>query len=384
MIAQTPILKNLVLVGGGHSHVAVLKRFGMKPLPGVRVTLISRGVDTPYSGMLPGVVAGHYSHDEAHIDLEILARFANARAIFEEATGLDLASRRVHVSGRPSISYDLLSIDIGSTPSVKVPGSLAHAVPVKPIDRFLSHWDAMRERLRAATTRTRVAVVGGGAGGVELILAVEYRMRTLFEERGTPAEFEYHLLTSTDAVLPTHNRAVRRMFLQTLRERGIVVHTGSPVVEVMPRRLRTADGAIHEADEILWTTEATAAPWLADSGLAVDESGFVQVTSTLQSVSHPDVFAAGDVASMVESPRPKSGVFAVRQGPPLARNLRRALLGQSLGQYHPQRRFLSLITTGDKHAIASRGSLALRGKWVWQWKDWIDRRFMRQYTICPR
>ena len=191
VIAQTPIVKDLVLIGGGHSHIAVLKRFGMTPLPGVRLTLISRGVDTPYSGMLPGVVAGHYLHEEAHIDLEVLARSANALAIFEEATGLDLDDRRVQLRGRPSISYDLLSIDIGSTPSVKVPGSLAHAVPVKPIDRFLSHWDAMRERLRAATTRTRVAVVGGGAGGVELILAVEYRMRTLFEQEGrTPPAFD--------------------------------------------------------------------------------------------------------------------------------------------------------------------------------------------------
>lgn len=373
-----------MLVGGGHSHVEVLKRFGTTPLPGVRLTLISRGADTPYSGMLPGVVAGHYSRDEAHIDLEALARFAGARAIFEEATGLDLESRRVHVRGRPSISYDLVSLDIGSTPSVKIPGSLAHAVPVKPIDRFLSHWDAMRERLHSASARTRIAVVGGGAGGVELILAVQYRMRRLFEREGrTLPAFEYHLFTSSDTILPTHNRAVRKMFLQTLRERGIVVHAGYAVVEVMPRRLRMADGAMHEAEEILWTTEAAAAPWLADSGLAVDESGFVQVTTTLQSVSHPDVFAAGDVASMSESPRPKSGVFAVRQGPPLARNLRRALLGQPLGPYRPQRHFLALITTGDTLAIASRGSLALRGRWVWRWKDWIDRRFMRRYSGLP-
>src|SRR5688572_29129444 len=171
----------------------------MAPVPGVRVTLISRDVDTPYSGMLPGVVAGHYSRDEAHIDLQILSRFAGARAIFDEAIGLDLGNRHVRFHTRPPVSYDVLSINIGTTPSAAVPGSIAHAVAVKPIDRFLAHWDAMRDRLRAATTRTRVAVVGGGAGGVELMLSVERCLRVLLErERRSPTYLEYHLFTDTD------------------------------------------------------------------------------------------------------------------------------------------------------------------------------------------
>ena len=384
MTSPVPIVKDLVLVGGGHSHVAVLKRFGMTPLPGVRVTLISRDVDTPYSGMLPGVVAGHYSRDEAHIDLESLGRFARARMVIDEAIGIDPAGRVVQFRSRSPISYDVLSINIGSTPGVQVPGAIAHAIPVKPIDRFLSQWDALRERLRTSTARTRVAVVGGGAGGVELLLAVEYRLRTLLAQEGRrAAHLEYHLFTERDAILPTHNRPTRRMFERILAQRGIVAHTGCAVTNVSPNHLRTADGRLHEADEILWTTEASAAPWLAASGLAVDERGFVRVASTLQSTSHPEVFAAGDVASMVESPRPKSGVFAVRQGAPLARNLRRALLGQRLRPYHPQRQCLSLISTGDKYAVASRGPFALRGGWVWRWKDAIDRRFMRRYQELP-
>ena len=221
----------------------------------------------------------------------------------------------------------------------------------------------MRERLRGDPGRKRVAVVGGGAGGVELILAVQYQMRTLLGEAGkNVASLEYHLFTDQDTILPGHNASVQRMFRSILDQRGVAVHVGSAVVDVTPGRLRTADGVAREADEILWTTEASAAPWLADSGLALDEFGFVRVSSTLQSTSHPDVFAAGDVASMVESPRPKSGVFAVRQGPPLARNLRRALLGQQLTGYRPQRQFLSLISTGDRYAMASRGPFALRGQ----------------------
>ena len=384
MLPHVPIVKDLVLIGGGHSHVAVLKRFGMKPLPGVRVTLISRDVETPYSGMLPGVVAGHYSHDAAHIDLEILTRFAGARGVFDEAIGLDLEKRHVHFHSRPPISYDVLSINIGSTPSVRVPGSVSHAVPVKPIDHFLDQWQAMRERLRADAAPKRIAVVGGGAGGVELLLAVQHDMRTRLAQEGRTAQhLVYHLFTGTDAILPGHNGSVRRMFRSILEQRGVALHTGSAVVEVGPGRLRTADGRVHEAEEILWTTDASAAPWLADSRLAVDGLGFVRVSSTLQSVSHPEVFAAGDVASMVESPRPKSGVFAVRQGPPLARNLRRALLGRRLVPYRPQRQFLSLISTGDRYAVASRGPLALHGRWVWRWKDRVDRRFMAKYRELP-
>jgi pyridine nucleotide-disulfide oxidoreductase family protein len=356
----------------------------MDPLPGVRVTLISRGVDTPYSGMLPGLIAGHYSHAEAHIDLQPLARFARARAIFDEAAGLDLANRQVLFGTRPPISYDVLSIDIGSTPHLDVAGAAAHAVPVKPISQFLDRWSLLAERLRKGDRR-RVAVVGGGAGGVELLLAVQFRMRTLLEGegKGDATTLEYHLFTDSDQVLPTHNTSVRRRFERVLAERGVVVHTGSAVVEVERSRLRTADGRSHDVDDVLWTTEAAAAPWLAQSGLAVDEAGFVRVSGTLQSISHPQVFASGDVAAMVDHPRPKSGVFAVRQGPPLARNLRHLLLGEPLEAYRPQRRFLSLITTGDRYAVASRGVWAFEGAWVWRWKDRIDRRFMRLYRDLP-
>jgi len=277
-LSTFPIVRDLVLIGGGHSHVTVLKRFGMEGLPGVRLTLISRGVETPYSGMLPGLIAGHYTHDDAHIDLGRLTRFAGARAVFDEAVGLDLVNRQVHCRNRPPISFDVLSIDIGSTPNLNVAGSAEHAVPVKPIDRFLDRWSVLCERLRSGSTRKRIAIVGGGAGGVELLLAVQFRMRALLALDGrTAAHLEYHLFTDSDQVLPTHNPSVRRIFERVLRDRGVTVHTGSAVVDVTASRLRTADGRVHEVDEILWTTAAAPAPWLAASGLAVDDSGFVRV-----------------------------------------------------------------------------------------------------------
>ena len=383
--SNTPVLKDLVLVGGGHSHVAVLKRFGMKPLPGVRITLICREAHTPYSGMLPGLIAGHYTFDEAHIDLRPLCVFAGARFYAGEVAALDTANQLVHCRHRPPVPYDVLSINIGSTPTtVAAPGADIYAVPVKPISRFVSHWERMQARVLAREELTRIGVVGGGAGGVELLLAVQYRLGTLLAERGrlTPL-LEFHLLTEEPDILRTHNRRVAAKFRRVLNDRGVCVHTDFRVAAVRPREVTSDAGRSLELDEILWVTQAGAALWLRESGLDVDAQGFMCVAETLESTSHSGVFGAGDIAAVVEHPRPKSGVFAVRQGPPLARNLRRALLGKSLRPFRPQRQFLGLISTGDRYAIASRGAWAAEGAYLWRWKDWIDRRFMRKYNDLP-
>ncbi|HUZ74557.1 MAG TPA: selenide, water dikinase SelD [Stellaceae bacterium] len=377
--AAVPVVKDLVLVGGGHSHVAVIKRFGMKPLPGVRLTLVSRDVQTPYSGMLPGLIAGHYDFDAAHIDLVALCRFAGARFFHDEAVGLDLANRRVLCRARPAVPYDVLSLDVGAAPRVDAADTAGRAIAVKPIHRLLAQWEGLRARALAAEGPLRIAVVGAGAGGVELLLAIAHRLRA--ERRGDSGEF--HLFTDAASILPSHGRAARRLLAHALAANGVTVHTGPAVTAIGPGILRTADGAVHDADEVLWATAAGAAPWLGAAGLATDRDGFVAVGPTLQSLSHEDVFAAGDIAAMVETPRPKSGVFAVRQGPYLAQNLRRFLLGQRLRRYRPQRRVLALVATGGRHAVASWGALAWEGDWVWRWKDRIDRRFVRRYNELP-
>ena len=380
-----PVLRDIVLVGGGHSHVGVLKRFGMRPLPGVRLTLICRDTHTPYSGMLPGYIAGHYAYDEVHIDLSRLARFAGARFFRDEALGLDRDAGKVLCRNRPPVPYDTLSINIGSTPKMdKVEGASAHAVPVKPINGFNQRWLLLLERVRQHAGATRIAVVGGGAGGVELTLAMQFRLRNELRAAGrNPDELSFHLLTSDPVVLPTHNASVRRAFARVLAERGVALHCSAEVTQVSATRLRTAGGDSVDADEIVWVTRAGGAPWLRETGLALDDDGFIRVTDTLQTVTDPRVFAAGDIASMINHPREKAGVFAVRQGPPLAENLRRAVEGKPLKPYRPQSKWLALISTGDQHAVASRGALGFGGAWVWRWKDWIDRRFMQKFSRFP-
>ncbi len=383
-VLPTPIVKDLVLVGGGHSQITVLKRFGMRPVPGVQLTLICRDVHTPYSGMLPGLIAGHYSYDEAHIDLRRLAVFASARFIRDEVVRLDPDRRRLYFRNRPPIPYDLLSLNIGSTPGMRdIPGAEEFAVPVKPISNFLPRWNALLNRVEKLNETPSIGVVGAGAGGVEITLAMQHRIRRRFASRGRQADPVMHLFGATAEILPTHNARVRRKFVRILAERGVRVHRASPVTAVTADGLRIENGWTGSFHEVVWVTKASAAGWLAASGLATDKQGFVRVDESLRSVSHPNVYAAGDVAAVEAHPREKAGVFAVRQGPPLEANLRRALRGKAARPFQPQKRFLSLISTGDRYAVASRGSWSVEGAWVWRWKDWIDRRFMGKYHDLP-
>ena len=385
MMPSTPIVRDLLLIGGGHTHVEVLRRFAMQPLAGTRITLISRDVHTPYSGMLPGLVAGHYDYDQVHIDLAPLAGFAHARLYHDEVTGVDLERGQVYCRARPPVSYDVLSIDSGATPAMSVPGARAHTVAVKPVSSFWSRWQDLRARVAACAEPVTIGVVGGGAGGVELLLAVAHRLRADRAAQGRDVHtLAFHLVTSGEDILSGHNSRVRAHLRRALAAAAVTIHLRGEVTAVESGRVHTADGQTIALDEILWTTHAAAPIWPADAGLATDALGFIRVDACLQSISHVGVFAAGDIAAVEDHPRPKSGVFAVRQGPPLAANLRRALQDQTLRPFIPQRHFLSLISTGGRHAVASRGSLALAGRWVWRWKDAIDRRFMRRYAELPR
>ncbi|HVM77708.1 MAG TPA: selenide, water dikinase SelD [Stellaceae bacterium] len=376
MMIPQEVRTDIVLVGGGHAHVHVLTAFAMQPAPGVRLTLVTRDLETPYSGMLPGVIAGLYERQEAHIDLLRLAAATGTRLIHAEAVGLDRAAKRLELAGRPPIAYDILSLDVGIAPALGgIAGAAGHAIAVKPIGSFLEKFAAFRERCRAAAGPQRVAVIGGGAGGAELLLSM--RSRLLAEAR-EPARLSFALVTAEE-ILPTHNTRVRRAFRRVFAERGIALYEHRRAIEVRPDAIVTEGGEPILADAVFITTQAAAPAWLATTGLALAPGGFVAVGATLQAVNDPDVFAAGDCATLTHAPREKAGVYAVRAGPPLAESLRRRALGIEPKAWTPQRAHLALVSTGERYAIASRGALKAEGAWLWMLKDWIDRRWMRMY-----
>ncbi len=371
--------RRILLIGGGHSHLEVLRQFALKPDPGIELTLVSPNALTPYSGMLPGLIAGHYTVGDSHIDLPALAGWARARFVCDRVVEFDLYTRIARLAEGNIEPFDLASIDVGSAPDESVPGAREHAIAVKPVDRFLAAWATLQAQAAAGRVRT-IVVVGAGAGGVETLLAMQFRLvQTLAGEAP-----RFALVTDQPHILAEHAPSVRERLGKLLIARDVVLHTGSAAVAVEPGAVVAANGRRIAADRVVWATSAAAVAWLAASSLDCDARGFLRVNRHLQCVSDPFVFAAGDCATQDGHPRPKSGVFAVREGPPLAANLRRAARHEPLVTFVPQRRALALISTGSRDAIASWGPVTAAGEWVWRWKDRIDRNFCARYRPPER
>lgn len=369
--------KRLLLVGGGHAHLFVLEALRLQReswRERLEVTLLSRDLMTPYSGMLPGLVAGHYRSSECHVDLRPLANSAGIDLLQASVDHIDL-QRNVAIAQGREWRFDLVSLDIGSTPPLAlVPGAAEHALGVKPIDVFLQQWHALEQASAALQRPIHIVVVGGGAGGVEIALAIAHRLQT----RRSLVKLS---LVTRVALLPAYPRRAARLAARHLEAAGVALLTATGVASVTAGQLHFENGSTASFDHLVWATGATAPPWLAQAGVATVNGGFVQINQHLQSVSHPQLFAAGDIASNPQQPRPKAGVFAVRQGPVLAQNLLQHAFGEPLVEYRPQRDYLSLLSTGSRHAIACWHGLVWQGDWVWRWKDGIDRRFMRRFTL---
>lgn len=371
MTPAASIRRELLLAGGGHAHLGVLRDLARRGLPaGLRVTLLAREAEGIYSGMLPGLIAGRFTAAECQVDLPRLARAAGVRFIRAEARGLDTAARHLLLAGdRTPLRYDLLSLNLGAEPRL-VPGTAEHALPLRPFGRFLPRWEALLTRAAEASRPLRLLVVGAGAAGVEVALALCRRLG---------ARASVGLLAPDGEVLPRNASAARRLADRAMARAGIALHAG--VAErVEARAVVLADGRALDCDAALWATGAAPAPWFGDTGLALCPRGFLAVDAGLRSVTDPRVFAAGDCATVLPHPRERAGVFAVRQGPPLAANLRRVLAGTAPRPFVPQRRYLALVTSGADRAMALHGELAAEGGWALRLKDRIDRRWIEMHA----
>ncbi len=370
--SDVPLTRDVVLIGGGHAHALVLRRWGMRPLPGARLTVINPDPSAPYTGMLPGHVAGHYSRDALEIDLVRLARFAGARVILGRAEGIDRATRRVRVTGRGDIAYDIASIDIGITSDLpELPGFAAHAVGAKPLGPYAVRWQAFLAAVRAGQQAPEVAVIGGGVGGVELAMAMAHALRAA---NVVPAVS----LVDRGRVLDTLRPGTRAALLERMAGLGIRVVEMAGVRQITEETVVLSDGQTLPGRFVVGAAGARPQDWLAETGLALSD-GFIAVDETLRSVTDPAIYAVGDCAHLSHAPRPKAGVYAVREAPVLYHNIRADLTGRQRRRYAPQRDYLKLISLGGTSALADKAGLRLAGELLWHWKDRIDRAFMRKF-----
>ncbi len=375
-------VRDVVLVGGGHSHIQVLDAFAVTPPSACRLTLV---VDRPiavYSGMVPGFVAGQYRAEELEIDAAALGRRAGAEVVLERAVRIDIANRRIELEHGDSVPYDIAAFDIGSTVAgLDIPGVREHALPTRPIGAFVGRVAALLEAARRhdAGTPFRVVVVGGGAGGVELAFTLDRRLTD-----DTSGPIEVVLLEASSQVLSGFSDSLVRQVTRRAAERGIAIRCNCGVTAAGPDVITLADGNPIPYHALIWVAGAVSHPIFRESGLPTDDRGFVRIRSTLQFERHDALFATGDCGTLIDHPSTaKAGVYAVRQGPFIADNIRALLTGAPLRSYTPQREFLTLLNLGDGTALGTKWGRTIDGRWVMKLKDWIDRRFMRRFKIRP-
>jgi len=386
--------RTLILVGGGHSHALLLKKLSKRPIANLSIILISPNQLTPYSGMLPGLIAGHYDHQDIHIDLAKLSNETDIQFIEDRARSLSPKQQELTLSSGKVLSYDLISFDTGATPDLSIPGAAEHSIPVKPIDDLYARWQDVLSNhsldtnvLEKHALDTHVlenkklseskvlSVIGSGAAGVELILAFHHRLKHL-HSTNTQKPIKLQLIVRGSDILTGYPPKVVQAIKKKFKQADITVHNHFDVAEVKADKLVATNGSTLESHIHFWCTQVKGAEWLKDTQLDLSEQGFIRVGPTLQSQCDDTVFAVGDVCHFDPSPLPKAGVYAVRMADTLDHNIRAKLAGSPLKAYQPQTDFLSLLACGDKTAIGCKQGVTIKGRWVWKLKNRIDQKFM--------
>lgn len=381
----------LTLIGAGHAHAFVLEAFARAPEPGVNLTVISESRLAAYSGSVPAWLAGQCWLRETQIDVAALCQRAGARLIEQRAVHVNAAAREITLESGERLNFDLASFNVGATlrpPSQhttqeqhttegKDDSALPFMLAMRPLSALAPRWQrlcAQVDELPGESVQ-RVVSVGGGAAGCETLLAVLAELRA----RRPDVRFEGALLSADGALLPGAGKLPRILLGRALRRAGVRVHSDIRGEALTSGGVLSQHGDNIAADIVLWATGAVGHEWLEKSGLARDRRGFIEVAPTLEASGQQGMFAAGDCAAF-EPALPKAGVYAVRMGPHLAANLRRACRNQPLQPWQPPRRVLALIGTGDSRAIASYGVLGVSGKWLWRAKKRIDERFIARFN----
>ena len=369
-------MKKLILIGGGHTHLETIRRLGEQSSLDVAVTLISSDRFTPYSGMLPGLISGHYTFSDCHINLEDLCHKYRFKFIQDTVTRITPRDQLIHTP-KNQHGYELASINIGSTPNLySTVGVKSWGLPVKPIDQLIREVDRFLKRVNNAPMKQTfdVAVVGGGAAGIEIILALKHRADTYGY-----TNLNFSIVTGSQDILDTHSTLIQRKFHRILHQKNITTYYAHPVVSVSKEYVTTSSGKMIKSDLTIWATGAAASSWPKLSNLPTTADGFIQTDQYLRVKNINNLFAVGDIGSIENLQYPKSGVYAVKQAAVLTANIKNLVNDKPLQLYTPQKHALALISAGNKYAVASRNVLCASGKWVWHLKDYIDRSFMGKF-----
>lgn len=372
MIPVVPIVKELVFVGGGHTHALVLRKWGMNPVPGVRVTVINPGATAPYSGMLPGHLAGHYARQDLDIDLVRLARFAGARLLVDRAVAIDPDAKLVRLASGRAVPYDIMSLDVGITSEMPtLPGFTEHAIAAKPLGKFADLW----AETCASEGAIKIAVLGGGVAGCEVAMAAVHQMRSIGRDVSVSVVDRSEVLSR---VVPS----ARRTSMAALFDHGVTLIEGAVIASVEAGAVVLEDGRRVASDLTIGAAGATPQAWVAESGLPCRD-GFLEVDEYLRSPADPSIYAAGDCAHLIHDPRPKAGVYAVRAAPILTHNIRADLLGLKRKPFNPQKDFLKLVSLGGQVAVAEKSGFSIAGPRMWTLKNYIDQQFMDKFRHLP-
>jgi pyridine nucleotide-disulfide oxidoreductase family protein len=365
-------MKHLVMLGAAQAHIHMLSTLAAQPMAGVKVTLVAPYPRQLYSGMVPGFVAGHYALQDCAIPLKPLMANSGVEWLQHNATGLDARTHTLTLDDGRTVDFDVLSINsepVQDRQKIEqmIPGARENALFVRPLEGFGTLWPQVLEM--SPGRALRITVIGGGAAAIELACAVAYRLKNA----------SVTLLSGDTPLAPSYPQAVQTRLRKALKSRGITI-IQERAVGVAAGEVMLANGARLACDVPIMAIGSQAPTWLPGSGLTLDEQGFIAVDGYQRSVSHPKVFAAGDVCSRTDRPLARSGFFAGRTGLPLTKNLRAALAGVAPSMYLPQKKTLRLLSCGDQYAIASWGRWSAQGRWLWWLKDRIDRGVIKKYS----
>ncbi len=380
MIADAPKAHELILLGGGHSHLSVLKYFAMHPIAGLSVTLVNKNIMSGYSGMMPGYIAGKYNENEIQINLANLCQYANARLIPQEVIGLDTNNQIIKLKNKRNIKYDTLSINIGGEQSLnEINGAKRFAHSIKPISNLINQINLLKNYF-SDMENAEIVIIGGGAGGIEIALSINNFISSFQKIKNK----NITIICRNKNLIPNHNHLTQYNLKQYLIKQNIKFITDDSVIKIMKNKVLTEKGLSIKSNLNLLVTSISPAKWLSSSKLNLTDDGFIKINHYLQTNEYHNIFAAGDISSIENHNLPKAGVYAVRQGPVLAKNLHSHILKKHLIKYKPQTTFLSLIGNGKDFAIASWWKLSISGKLVWVLKDFIDRSFIKKFTNLPK